>query len=351
MAEEVIYRVFVSSTFDDLKDERLEVQKSLLKMDCLPVGMELFPSTDEETWEFIKRQVEASDFYLLVIAGRYGTVAEDGRSFTEKEYDYAIELGKPILAFLHADPDKIIAGKSERDTEKLKKLQDFKAKCKSKKLVTFYNNAHELGAFVLSSVLELKRRLQGMSPRVGYIRISDSVDHKRYSEVLEENRQLKSDIENILKNEKQIFGDSDELVPIKTTLYDNDLSGSEQRIGSIATSVTWSNIFYAVADAILHDDGSESSVIRIASASFFKNVTRGTWTRWDGPTFDEVKRKMFGFGLIIFRAEDRTGGITSRAYRDTVWYLTAYGQEQYGIVMRLPRPELIDAGLAHSGQT
>jgi hypothetical protein len=37
---EVIYKVFVSSTYDDLREERAEVQKALLKMKCLPVGME-----------------------------------------------------------------------------------------------------------------------------------------------------------------------------------------------------------------------------------------------------------------------------------------------------------------------
>lgn len=52
---DVIYSVFVSSTYEDLREERAEVQKALLKLNCFPIGMELFGSADEETWEFIKR--------------------------------------------------------------------------------------------------------------------------------------------------------------------------------------------------------------------------------------------------------------------------------------------------------
>ena len=90
----IIHRVFVSSTYEDLREERAEVQKALLKLDCFPVGMELFPSADDETWEFIKRQIEESDYYVAIVAGRYGSLASDGLSYTQKEWEYAREIGK-----------------------------------------------------------------------------------------------------------------------------------------------------------------------------------------------------------------------------------------------------------------
>jgi Domain of unknown function (DUF4062) len=66
MASEPIYKVFVSSTFLDLREERAEVQKALLKLNCLPVGMELFPAADDDTWEFIKEQINDSDYYVVL---------------------------------------------------------------------------------------------------------------------------------------------------------------------------------------------------------------------------------------------------------------------------------------------
>jgi len=49
------YQIFVSSTFEDLQEERREVMQALLSLDCIPTGMELFPAADEESWELIKR--------------------------------------------------------------------------------------------------------------------------------------------------------------------------------------------------------------------------------------------------------------------------------------------------------
>ncbi|MCR9883896.1 DUF4062 domain-containing protein, partial [Vibrio alginolyticus] len=71
------YQVFVSSTFADLQEERQQVIQALMEMDCIPAGMELFPATDEEQWEFIKRIIDDCDYYLLIIGGRYGSVSSD----------------------------------------------------------------------------------------------------------------------------------------------------------------------------------------------------------------------------------------------------------------------------------
>jgi hypothetical protein len=69
ISTEKIYKVFVSSTYEDLREERAAVQKGLLQLGCLPVGMELFPA-DEETWNFIKSQINDSDYYVVVVARR-----------------------------------------------------------------------------------------------------------------------------------------------------------------------------------------------------------------------------------------------------------------------------------------
>ena len=40
------HQVFISSTFADLKEERREIIQSLLEMDCIPAGMEMFPAAN-----------------------------------------------------------------------------------------------------------------------------------------------------------------------------------------------------------------------------------------------------------------------------------------------------------------
>lgn len=128
------YQVFVSSTFTDLQEERSNVIQSLMEMDCIPAGMELFPSIDEEQWEFIKKIIDDSDYYLLIIGGRYGTVAEDGLSYTEKEFDYALSKGLKVVVLVHEDPQTLPLSKSEADPLLREKLQKFIEKASTGRL-------------------------------------------------------------------------------------------------------------------------------------------------------------------------------------------------------------------------
>src|ERR1700759_5047856 len=89
------YQVFISSTFRDLQEERQKVLQAVLELRAFPSGMEMFPSADDEQWQFIQEEILSSDYYVVVVAGKYGSLASDGRSFTEKEYDFAISSAKP----------------------------------------------------------------------------------------------------------------------------------------------------------------------------------------------------------------------------------------------------------------
>lgn len=89
------YQVFVSSTFEDLKEERAAVIKCLLDNNCIPVGMEQFPSSNMSQWEYIKKMMEYTDYVVLITAGKYGTIdTNSGKnlSYTEEEYDYALDV-------------------------------------------------------------------------------------------------------------------------------------------------------------------------------------------------------------------------------------------------------------------
>ena len=120
------YQVFVSSTFEDLQLERQEVMHVLLELDCIPSGMELFPAADDDQWSLIKGVIEDCDYYVVIVAGRYGSIGPDGIGYTEMEYRYAIEIGKPVIAFLHRDPGAIPQKHGENSEEGRAKLEDFR---------------------------------------------------------------------------------------------------------------------------------------------------------------------------------------------------------------------------------
>lgn len=101
------YQAFVSSTYQDLLEERQEVMQALLELDCIPVGMELFPAADDDQWTLIKGLIDDCDYYILIIGGRYGSTHKSGISYTQMEYEYALSKQIPIISFLPKTPDNI----------------------------------------------------------------------------------------------------------------------------------------------------------------------------------------------------------------------------------------------------
>src|SRR6266478_4459070 len=126
------YQVFISSTFKDLREERSDVVKAILSMGNIPVGMEMFNAGDDEQWKIIARHIDRSDFYVVLIAHRYGSMTPDGISYTEKEYDYAIASKIPVLGFILADDIPWLPERVDQEPETRAKLNQFKAKARLK---------------------------------------------------------------------------------------------------------------------------------------------------------------------------------------------------------------------------
>lgn len=162
------YQIFVSSTYEDLRDERDQVIKAALEMGHIPVGMEMFSAADEEQWAIITRQIDQSDYYVLVVAHRYGSTTPEGTSYTEKEYDYAISKGIPVLGFVIDDSAPWPKDRNESDPKGQKKLQAFKTKVKSK-LVQFWKTKEELHGRVS---IALAKAITAY-PRVGWVRADE----------------------------------------------------------------------------------------------------------------------------------------------------------------------------------
>src|ERR1700680_2418634 len=103
MIPQVRYQIFVSSTYEDLREERQQATQAILEAGCFPSGMELFPASDDTQWELIKRVIEESDYYIVIVSARYGSLGPEGLSYTEMEYDYAVMKGIPVLGFIRGD--------------------------------------------------------------------------------------------------------------------------------------------------------------------------------------------------------------------------------------------------------
>lgn len=178
------YQVFLSSTYEDLIEERKEVVQGILECNGIPAGMELFPASSKSQWEVIKRVIDDSDYYLLIIAGRYGSEGkdEDGHqvSYTEMEFDYAFKTGKPIITLIHKDPGKIASKYSESSQRKRVKLQKFKDKAMAGRLVNFWDNKDNLKTAVVRSLSQAFIT----EPATGWVKYGSDIQPERKVETI-----------------------------------------------------------------------------------------------------------------------------------------------------------------------
>lgn len=192
----VKYQIFVSSTYEDLKHERDLVLKAILEMGHIPVGMEMFSAGDEEQWKLIQRQIDDCDYYVVIIAHRYGSM-DVAVSYTEKEYDYAVSKGIPTLGFIIDDTSKWPKNSMDTDMGRIEKLLAFKGKVKGK-IVSFWKNSEDLYGKV--SIALMKQFT--INPRVGWVKSNETVSSEVMNEISrlsKENAELRHKVHQLIQ--------------------------------------------------------------------------------------------------------------------------------------------------------
>jgi len=95
------YQVFISSTFDDLKEERKAAIEAVVERGHIPIALDRFSPANASDLEVIKKAMSDSQVYLLILGHRYGQLIKDKDiSFTEFEYDLAQEHNLMTLVFM-----------------------------------------------------------------------------------------------------------------------------------------------------------------------------------------------------------------------------------------------------------
>lgn len=331
---EKIYQVFVSSTFEDLQDERKEVMQALLELDCMPAGMELFPASNEDQWTLIKRVIDACDYYVLIIGGRYGSTNEKGVSYTQMEFEYALEKGKPIISFLPKNPENISSGKCEKDPEKQKKLEAFKEQAK-KKLVKYWENSEQLGSVVSRSMIRLIKDF----PAEGWVKAGSAIDEMSVKEIArlqKENTDLKQHLNEVSTEAPrgtENFAQGEDKVCLKYsfTVYTEDLVYDRcEKTCEYADDYTWDSIFRCVAPSMI-DECTDYDFKRNIEDFILHNTTWKPKKDYEfldddegielyQESFDLVKVQLKALGLITLGEKKRPS-----ADQQTYWKLTPYG--------------------------
>lgn len=321
------YQVFVSSTFVDLVEERKQVIQALLELDCFPAGMELFNSSDEDQWSLIVNVIDSCDYYIVIIGGRYGSVTEEGLSYTEKEFDYAESRDIPILAFLHQTPEEIPAKNSELDPSARLKLANFRKKIQTGRVVKYFSSPDDLGAKVSRSLIKAIKT----HPTEGWVRgrYATSTSPKILSQ-LNDLRDERAKLQDRLissyeatkpKGSESYAGGKDEFAVIGTLECSPDKVVEDWEM-----VLSWDEIFSYVGP-VLYEDSDERKMLGHLSTAILGRFTKYPRKdiisfRVEDNCFQTIKIQLLALGLIRVSDKYESGVVGG----GSLWLLTQYGQ-------------------------
>ena len=317
------YQVFVSSTYADLKEERQHVIQALMEMDCIPAGMEMFPAADEEQWEFIKRVIDDCDYYLLIIGGRYGSTTDEGISYTEKEFDYAVENGLKVVALIHGEPDNIPFGKSETDETLRNKLFSFRDKVMDGRLVKFWTSANELPGLVALSMTKTIK----MYPAIGWVR----ADHVASEEILVELNELRKENSDLQKacSENKIQSELDvtDIADINSEFivhgkYRAYTQGYTTKDRTFESKISWKEMFSMISPYLVEHFNELSVKDKLATSLLEREGKSGSSISINDQEFITIKIQFEAYGLI--KTEPLK---TVKGNMATFWSLTEKGKK------------------------
>lgn len=339
------YQIFLSSTFRDLRDERQAVLEAILELGHFPAGMEIFPAADATPWELIRSIIEDSDYYVLIVGGKYGSTGPEGISYTEMEFNLALELKKPILAFIHDAPDQIPGGKAELEPKARKRLENFRRRV-SQRLWKPWLTKEDLKTSVLLGLVHLIRT----KPAFGWIR----------NEGLQ-NQELLQRLAALQSRYDKLEAEASELKDLaKARAGANRFQSLEKcygvtfKVGAAepahTVDISWEDLFFGLADKMLIpcEEYTLSEALRsIVVASLQQDVV-SQLTKYYGSTSDRLRqlignirveddslsailRQLMAKGLIEPQLVLRQGGDQKRTFTSThrCWALTQSGRDKY----------------------
>lgn len=204
-------QVFVSSTFIDLQEERQAAVQAILNAGHIPAGMELFTAGDESQWTIIKRWIEESDVYMLLLGGRYGSIEpKSGKSYTHLEYEYALKLKKPLFAIVmqeQALDEKVKQkGKSILELDNPQGLKEFR-QVVTGNMCAFWSDLKDIKLSINDSIRDIEYRyedsLKGWVKDEG-TNLGSTLDE--LTRLSKENSELKLELANYQNSGEKING-------------------------------------------------------------------------------------------------------------------------------------------------
>lgn len=191
------HQIFISSTYKDLIEERQSAVEAILEAGDIPAGMELFTAGNYDQMTIIRKWIDESDVFMLILGGRYGSIEENTqKSYTELEYQYAIDTNTPIFAIVLSDDflqEKAKLSVSFVESIQNDKYQAFKSMVHSK-MVSYADDIKDIKLSIHKALPNIKNthNLSGWIAGKDILNPTEMI--QRLNFLVQENQQLKEQL-------------------------------------------------------------------------------------------------------------------------------------------------------------
>ncbi len=335
------YQVFISATYLDLREERGVLLQALPTLGCLPTTVEAH-SQNLSTMVSIRRRIDESDYFILLVGSRYGSLMPSGVSYTHMEYVYAATKQKPIIILMHESPEIRAADLQEQQVEGKLKFSDFRKVLlrEQPNNIFYWRDSADLANLLRNAIPALIRR----HPSVGWVRVGNSAASaelekqcaalKKRVQELEQEREkwLAStaiNTENLSKGEDLLE------VSYRCKAY----AGGNCQDVNIKTSLSWNELLVSFGSHLLQPQ-PEDFIATKMNERLQRNALQEVQREYP-KTHAVVEVQITPICFNTVKMQFRTLGIIQKANRDNDqrmwWQLTALGERNLSNVMSVRR--------------
>ena len=284
----------MSSTYGDLISERLIAMEAILAAGHIPAAMEQFSPGDETAWEKIRRWIDESDCFMLMLGGRYGSIEPKSRkSYVQLEYEYALKKKKPFFSLvitpegLDARVRKYGLKIDERDNQE--SYKKFLSKVKEPHCA-FWTEPKDITPVVILKLSQWSQR----DDLMGWVRGDEAANPEVTNELAHlsiENRELREKLEA----EQESFGGLD--------------------FNGLVSLLCKDKLDFSTVDRVT---GPFEAVLPMCGLTFTYNDTRALshMLRHAGHVFDYFMDYLANEEIYVFALADK-----ARLFKDTAYYL------------------------------
>lgn len=327
-----------------MQGARESLMLPLLEQGLVPTGLESREAeTSNNLMPVVQKLIDSSDYFILIVGARYGTLSPMGLSEVHREYIYAATKRKPIIAFIHDNPALLPAAQQPTTQDERVRREDFVRLLEEKVPCHRWTSESALKDVARKVIPNLIR--EHRAP--GWVRADQGgVAGKTVSN--SEVASLKARIAALEKERDDFLQQA--RPPLKTLARGSDqvaldyscnvYEGGDCKLAMVTARLDWDQAFSCVAPLMLNPASEpvmqkalEDFISRKALNDVQKDFPRAHAVRnvvMAAHSFNQIKVHLRTLGLISKSSERDNRGLP-------LWQLTTHGDNTMSQVMAVKR--------------